>query len=94
MTSRAIDVVEELLGKLQKLMPDQQQQVLAFVEFLLWQRVQSIQQPMGVDVVPLTSKPRVFGQYQGQIWMSDDFNDPLPDEFWLAYNSSAILRTS
>jgi hypothetical protein len=27
--------------------------------------------------------PRTPGLHQGEIWMSDDFNDPLPDEFWL-----------
>lgn len=26
---------------------------------------------------------RIAGLHAGQIWMSDDFNDPLPDEFWL-----------
>jgi hypothetical protein len=26
---------------------------------------------------------RTPGLHQGQIWMSEDFNDPLPDEFWL-----------
>jgi hypothetical protein len=26
---------------------------------------------------------RIPGLHEGQIWMSDDFNDPLPDEFWL-----------
>ncbi len=26
---------------------------------------------------------RVPDLNKGQIWMSDDFNDPLPDEFWL-----------
>src|SRR5688572_12899180 len=25
---------------------------------------------------------RIPGLWEGQIWMSDDFNDPLPDEFW------------
>lgn len=24
-------------------------------------------------------KDRVFGQYDGQVWMSDDFNEPLDD---------------
>lgn len=34
--------------------------------------------------IPLVNgKKRVFGQHQGQMWMSDDFDDPLPDEFWL-----------
>jgi hypothetical protein len=26
---------------------------------------------------------RVFGQYQGRIRMSEDFDEPLPDSFWL-----------
>ena len=26
---------------------------------------------------------RTFGQYRGEIWIADDFDDPLPDEFWL-----------
>jgi hypothetical protein len=30
-----------------------------------------------------SSSPRIAGLHQGQIWMSEDFNDPLPDEFWL-----------
>ncbi|MBL9179013.1 MAG: hypothetical protein JNM65_13205 [Verrucomicrobiaceae bacterium] len=29
-------------------------------------------------------KERVFGLGKGRIWMADDFNDPLPDEFWLS----------
>ena len=27
--------------------------------------------------------PRVLGLHEGQGWMSDDFNAPLPDSFWL-----------
>ncbi len=27
--------------------------------------------------------PRIPGLHQGEIWMSEDFNEPLPDEFWL-----------
>jgi len=28
-------------------------------------------------------KRRVAGLHPGAIWTSDDFDDPLPDEFWL-----------
>lgn len=35
------------------------------------------------EMPPLT-QPRVLGMHRGMIWMSDDFNDPLPDEFWLS----------
>ena len=27
-------------------------------------------------------KQRIFGLGKGKIWMSDDFDDELPDEFW------------
>ena len=27
-------------------------------------------------------KPRIFGLSKGKTWMSDDFDDELPDEFW------------
>jgi antitoxin (DNA-binding transcriptional repressor) of toxin-antitoxin stability system len=27
--------------------------------------------------------PRQAGLFEGSIWTSDDFDDPLPDEFWL-----------
>jgi len=30
-----------------------------------------------------SSLPRIPGLHQGEIWISDDFNDPLPDAFWL-----------
>lgn len=29
---------------------------------------------------PMAKRP--FGLLKGQIWMSEDFDDPLPDEFW------------
>lgn len=37
-------------------------------------------------IVPVARKvkaPRVMGLHAGQIWVSPDFDDPLPDEFWL-----------
>ena len=40
-------------------------------------------QPL-VRLVPIVrgDQPRVAGLNQGQIWTSDDFDQPLPDEFW------------
>ena len=38
-------------------------------------------------LVPVTATasqgPRHFGLHAGEVWMSDDFNAPLPDSFWL-----------
>ena len=38
------------------------------------------QKPAVVSSIKLQ---RVFGQYQGRIRMSEDFDEPLPDSFWL-----------
>lgn len=34
------------------------------------------------ETPPLT-QPRIPGLHRGMVWMADDFNDPMPDEFWL-----------
>jgi antitoxin (DNA-binding transcriptional repressor) of toxin-antitoxin stability system len=31
---------------------------------------------------PRQIKERVFGLGEGKVWMSEDFDDELPDEFW------------
>ena len=31
----------------------------------------------------LSNQPRIAGLNAGPLWMSDDFNAPLPDSFWL-----------
>jgi antitoxin (DNA-binding transcriptional repressor) of toxin-antitoxin stability system len=34
-------------------------------------------------IVPLTeATPRVAGLHPGAIWTSEDFDEPLPEEFW------------
>ncbi|MEI6777848.1 MAG: hypothetical protein WCK70_13190 [Chloroflexales bacterium] len=32
------------------------------------------------------SSPRILGLHAGKIWVSDDFDAELPDEFWLGSN--------
>lgn len=27
--------------------------------------------------------PRIPGLHAGEVWISEDFNEPLPDSFWL-----------
>ncbi len=41
-----------------------------------------------IKLVSFTEKPkkRQFGQHLHQAIMSDDFNQPLPDSFWLGNN--------
>ncbi|BAZ05143.1 DUF2281 domain-containing protein [Calothrix sp. NIES-3974] len=77
MTSQTVNITELLIGKLQSLSPEQQQTLLDFVEFLEHKNAQS--QPIPTQ----PGQKRVLGLNRGEIWMSDDFNEPLPDEFWL-----------
>jgi prevent-host-death family protein len=41
-------------------------------------------------LVPLAMRttPRPLGLYAGQVWMGDDFNDPLPDDIQKAFDGS------
>jgi hypothetical protein len=50
-------------------------------EALLQQKVRQMLSaaPATLDAAP----PRVAGLNRGQIWVSEDFDAPLPDEFWL-----------
>jgi hypothetical protein len=37
----------------------------------------------GLAEIGVPKLDRVLGLHPGVIWMSDDFDDPLPDQFWL-----------
>ncbi|MBE9215254.1 DUF2281 domain-containing protein [Plectonema cf. radiosum LEGE 06105] len=76
MTSQTLNNAQALVTKLQNLPPEQQQQVADFIEFL----EQKYMQQSSHQEQP---KHRIFGLHEGQGWMSEDFNDSLPDEFWL-----------
>ena len=41
-------------------------------------------------LVPIR-KRRVLGQARGEIWISDDFDDPMPDEFLDAFYNGPIF---
>ena len=96
MTAQMPNVPEVLLSKVQQLLPEKQRQLLVFADFLLYQQSQTqitasqaeaLEQPI-LDAEPHISlqaipQQRIFGQYQGQIWISGDFDAPLSDEFWL-----------
>lgn len=71
MTISSNKITESIINKLQEIPLDKQKQILEYVEALTEEKEPSSSQ-----------KKRVFGLHQGKIWMSDDFNQPLPDNFW------------
>lgn len=72
MNDRIYEYPDLIINKLKNLPVDKQQQVLDFVEFLA-QKSASEQQNI----------KRVPDIHKGKIWISDDFNEPLDDSFWL-----------
>jgi hypothetical protein len=76
MTYQTADTQSELIAKMQALPPELQQQVLDFVDFLAQKYVN---QPSTQS----QEKRRIAGLHEGMGWISEDFNDPLPDEFWM-----------
>lgn len=69
-----MNLEQTLLEQVRALTPTQQQAVLDFAAFLR-QKTR-----------PVTKK-RIPGLHQGAFIMGDDFDDPLPDSFWLGEES-------
>ncbi|MBD2080168.1 DUF2281 domain-containing protein [Leptolyngbya sp. FACHB-17] len=85
--TQATGLPEKILEALSTLSLDRQQQVFDFVEFLIQKQENSeVRPPIQQAAEP--SKKRILGQHQGLGWMSEDFNNPLPDEFWLGDEST------
>jgi Protein of unknown function (DUF2281) len=74
MTSDVSQLSNLTLNKLKSLPIEQQQEVFDFIEFLAskYQASQTI----------AAKRSRIMGLFEGKGRISDDFNEPLPDEFW------------
>ena len=65
---------ELIVSELASTSEDLLSEVLEFVKSI------KRQQPISISTVP---SQRISNLEQGKIIMSDDFNEPLPDSFWL-----------
>ncbi|WP_044196772.1 DUF2281 domain-containing protein [Oscillatoria acuminata] len=70
-SSTTESLIESAIGQLEKLPPQQPQQVLDYIEFLAQKYIE-----------PQTPQPRISGLHRGMGWISDDFNDPIPPDYW------------
>ena len=66
---------------------ESQAEVIDFAEFLREKK-----RRQNTEVLP--QKERIFGQYEGQGFISDDFNDYLGDEFWLGDDFGIIEKNN
>ena len=67
MNNADLDTNSPLLQTLQTLPVQQQQEIIDFLESIVNQHHQT----------QITQTGRIAGLYQGQGWISDDFNEPL-----------------
>jgi hypothetical protein len=79
--NEAINTPQLFVQQLYRLPLDKQQELLDYAEFLLRK---TYLLPL---VQPVAQQPRLakrqVGEYIGQITMSEDFEAPLPEEYWL-----------
>ena len=76
MTTSTIDLSNLIIDKIKDLPLEKQQEILDFAEFISNKYHQEQKE---------TTKPkkkRIAGLYKGKGWISDDFNEPLSDDFW------------
>jgi hypothetical protein len=68
--------IESIVRELEKIPEPAQLKVLEFIRSLEDSATTN-------DLHPSALSPRILGLNRGSMKMSDDFDEPLPDEFWL-----------
>lgn len=76
---------EKLFAIFAELPAESQAEIIDFAEFL-----REKERKLETEASP--PKERVFGMHEGQGWISDDFNDELPDEFWFGEDFGIIKK--
>ncbi len=71
-----MSTIESIVQELEKIPEPMQLSVLAFIRSL--DRSATTENPHSSEL-----PPRILGLNRGAMKMSDDFDEPLPDEFWL-----------
>jgi antitoxin (DNA-binding transcriptional repressor) of toxin-antitoxin stability system len=79
MTTKTIDVreMQPNLDELLSLVGDGTEVILTDGEVPLARLI-----PLHTPPANDAARPRIPGLHAGAIWTSDDFDEPLPDEFW------------
>ncbi len=76
---------EKLFAIFAELPAESQAEIIDFAEFLR-------EKERKLETEASSPKERVAGLHDGQGWISDDFNDELPDEFWFGEDFGIIKK--
>jgi Protein of unknown function (DUF2281) len=80
--AKFMTIKQIIQSKIDILPESKQAELLNFMNFLIESQSESNSQ-QNVSLQSPPKRQRVLGLNKGEISMSDDFNAPLPDEFWL-----------
>ncbi|MBZ0315433.1 MAG: DUF2281 domain-containing protein [Anaerolineae bacterium] len=62
-------------------------QIYALIDTLEFEYLEEVkwyvEEQIRTALMPKPGKPRILGLHAGLLIPSDDFDEPLPDEFWL-----------
>lgn len=76
--------VQDVLTIAKQLTPVEQLEVIQALSQVLQQRYAT----QAAEPAPMT--PRALGLHAGKVWVSDDFDAELPDEFWLGGDDDLV----
>ena len=77
-----LDLRQVLIEALEQKLPQSDDGILPTLEEVEAALQKSMERIANAD----PSELRILGLHEGTGWVSDDFDDPLPDEFWLSGN--------
>ena len=80
--AKFMTIKQIIQSKIDILPENKQAELLNFMNFLIESQSESNSQ-QNVSLQSPPKRQRVLGLNKGEISMSDDFNAPFPDEFWL-----------
>lgn len=76
--------VQDIVEAAQQLSPVEQLEIIQTLSRTLQQRYQQTASPA------IIVQERILGLHDGEISISDDFNDELPDAFWLGEHDEPV----
>lgn len=85
-TLASLNIPEDILNTLVVLSPEQRHQVFDFVRLLSQQQKSDLKQPSAAPHRRIPDLDR-----GAVIWMSDDFDAPLGDDFWCGANDPLAM---
>jgi|GEM_PF-908956 len=84
-SAQSLVIPDDVVANFQALSPEQRQQIFDFAEFLVHQ-----QKKAGEAQVAQPKRIRDLDK-GAVIWISDDFDEPLPDDFWFGETDPLMM---